>query len=38
MKPIVFITESLVTIGGVVRVITNWSNYFINGILINNGK
>ena len=29
MKPIIFVSESLVTIGGVVRVITNWSNYFI---------
>ncbi|CAD7287299.1 glycosyltransferase [Campylobacter suis] len=29
MKKIIFVTESLVTMGGVVRVITNWSNYFI---------
>ena len=28
-KPIIFITQYLVSIGGVVRVITNWSNYFI---------
>ena len=30
MKNIIFFTESLVTIGGVVRVITNWSNHFVN--------
>lgn len=30
MKKIIFVTESLVTIGGVVRVITNWSNYFVS--------
>jgi len=29
MKPIIFITQYLVSIGGVVRVITNWSNCFI---------
>ncbi|MGP1560887.1 MAG: glycosyltransferase [Helicobacteraceae bacterium] len=28
MQKIVFVTQSLVSMGGVVRVITNWSNYF----------
>jgi glycosyltransferase involved in cell wall biosynthesis len=28
MKPIIFITQYLVSIGGVVRVVTNWSNHF----------
>ena len=30
MKNIVFVTESMTTIGGVVRVISTWSNYFSN--------
>lgn len=29
MKKLIFMTESMVAAGGVVRVITNWSNYFI---------
>jgi glycosyltransferase involved in cell wall biosynthesis len=42
-KPIIFITQYLVSIGGVVRVITNWSNYFIKtreveNISIKSGK
>jgi glycosyltransferase involved in cell wall biosynthesis len=36
MKPIIFITQYLVSIGGVVRVITNWSNYFINSRVVEN--
>ena len=28
-KKVSFVTQSLVVIGGVVRVITNWSNYFV---------
>lgn len=43
MKPIIFITQYLVSIGGVVRVITNWSNYFsktreVENVSIKNGK
>ncbi len=30
MKKIIFVTESLVSMGGVVRVISDWSNFFAN--------
>jgi len=36
MRPIIFITQYLVSMGGVVRVITNWSNYFIKSREVEN--